>query len=255
MSLKRKNTQKRLELYLDAKLNFSEHINEKIKKAVKGISVIKKLNVTLPRSWLLTIYKWFIRFHLDYGDLIYDQPNNNRLSEKIESILYNAALAITGAIRGTSREKLYQELGLESLKDRTCLRRLCYLHKVLSTELPTYLYELMQPIINSYRNPGCYRTLYCRADLFRNFFLPFRINEWNKLDPDIRNLDSHAMFHKKLLTFIKPCEKSIYNIYDQQGSKLLNRLRLGFSNLREHKFQHNVADTVNLLCSAQKIFF
>ena len=32
MPLNRKNTQKHLGLYLDAKLNFSEHINEKIKK-------------------------------------------------------------------------------------------------------------------------------------------------------------------------------------------------------------------------------
>ena len=57
------------------------------------------------------------------------------------------------------------------------------------------------------------------------------------------------MFRKKLLTFIRPSEKSIYNIYDPQGSKLLNRLRLGFSHLREHKFRHNFADTVNPLCS------
>ena len=48
MLLNRKNTQKHLGLYLDAKLNFFEHINEKIKKVVKGISVITKLNVTLP---------------------------------------------------------------------------------------------------------------------------------------------------------------------------------------------------------------
>ena len=237
MPLKRKNTQERLGLFLDAKLNFSEHINEKIKKAVTGISVIKKLNATLPRSSLLTIYKSFIRPDLDYGDVIYDQPNNNRLSEKIESIQYNAALAITGAIRGTSREKLYQELGLESLKDRRWLRRLCY------------LYELIPPIINPNRSPGCYRALYCRTDLFQNSFLPFGINEWNKLDPDIRNLDSHAMFRKNLLTFIRPSEKSIYNIYDPQGSKLLNRLRLGFSHLGEHKFRHNFADSVNPLCS------
>ena len=39
MLLNRKNTQKHLRLYLDAKFNFSEHINEKIKKAVKGIRV------------------------------------------------------------------------------------------------------------------------------------------------------------------------------------------------------------------------
>ena len=49
-------------------------LNEKIKKAVKGISVIKKLNVTLLCSSLLTIYKSFIRPPLDYGDVIYDQP-------------------------------------------------------------------------------------------------------------------------------------------------------------------------------------
>ena len=49
-------------------------LNEKIKKAVEGISVIKKLNVTLLCSSLLTIYKSFIRPHLDYGDVIYDQP-------------------------------------------------------------------------------------------------------------------------------------------------------------------------------------
>ena len=60
-------------------------------------------------------------------------------SEKIKSIQYNATLTITGAITGTSREKLYQELGLQSLKGKRWLRRLCYLHKVLSKKLPTYL--------------------------------------------------------------------------------------------------------------------
>ena len=49
-------------------------------------------------------------------DVIYDQPNNNRLSEKIESIKYNAALATTGATRGTSREILYQGLSLNLWK-------------------------------------------------------------------------------------------------------------------------------------------
>ena len=82
------------------------------------MSVIKKLNVTLPRSSLLTIYIWFIRPDLDYRDIIYDQSKNNKLLAKIESIQCNVALAIIGAIRETSSGKLYQELGLESLKER-----------------------------------------------------------------------------------------------------------------------------------------
>ena len=69
------------------------------------------------------------------------------------------------------------------------------------------------------------------------------------MDTDIENLDSHVKFRKKLLNFIRPSEKSIFNIYYPQRSKLLNRLSLGFSHLREHKFRHNFADTVNPLCS------
>ena len=56
----RRSTQNRFRLHIYAKLNFSEHINEKKKKAFKGISVIKKLKVTVPRSSLLIIYKSFI---------------------------------------------------------------------------------------------------------------------------------------------------------------------------------------------------
>ena len=67
---------KHLRLYLDEKLNFNHHIKGKISKACKGIGVIRKLHYVLPRQSLLTINKSFIRSHLDYGDIIYDQPNN-----------------------------------------------------------------------------------------------------------------------------------------------------------------------------------
>ena len=99
----RENIQKHLGFFVDFKLNFFDHINEKIKKTNKGVSVIRKMNLLLPRSSLLTIYKSFVRPHLDYGDVVYDQPNNSRLSDKIETVQYNAALAITGTIRGTSK--------------------------------------------------------------------------------------------------------------------------------------------------------
>ena len=53
--------------------------------------------------------------HLDYGDIIYDQAFNNSFHQKIESQQDNTALAITGVFRGMLRERIYQELGLESL--------------------------------------------------------------------------------------------------------------------------------------------
>ena len=111
-------SQKHLGLILDTKLCFVEHLNQKISKANKGIGTIKGLRNYLPRNSLLTIYKSLIRPHLDYGDVIYDQPNIETFNQKMESVQYNAALAITGAIKGASRERLYQELGFESMKDR-----------------------------------------------------------------------------------------------------------------------------------------
>ena len=76
------------------------------------------------RPSLVTIYKAFIKPHLNYGDILYDQGYKESLHQKLESIQYNAALAITGARRGTSKEELYQELGLESLQKRCWYRKL-----------------------------------------------------------------------------------------------------------------------------------
>ena len=123
LRLIRENVQTNPGLFLDSKLNFFDHINLKILKATKGVNVVRKMNLLLPCSSLLAIYESSVRPHLDQGDLAYDQPNNSRLSDKIETVQHNAALAITGAIIGTSEKKLYQELGFESLKDRRWLRQ------------------------------------------------------------------------------------------------------------------------------------
>ena len=79
---------------------------------MKGIGLLQKPQPILPRTSLLTIYKSFIRPqpHLDYGDVVYDQPSHDAFYKKLETVQYNTALAITASIKGTSHEKLYQEL-------------------------------------------------------------------------------------------------------------------------------------------------
>ena len=80
--------------------------------------MIRKLQPIIPKAALLTIYKSFLRPHFDYGDAIYDRAFNESFQNKLESVQYNAALAITGANSGSSREKLYQESSFGSLKSR-----------------------------------------------------------------------------------------------------------------------------------------
>ena len=88
-----------------------------------------------------------------------------------------------------------------------------------------------------------FQLLHCRTEIFKNSFLPYMINEWNKLDPEIRRIDSYVGFRKKLLSFIRPMGIKTFSIYDPFGVKLLNRLRIDFSHLNKHKFRHNFADT------------
>ena len=99
-------------MILDTKLNFQKHIENILTKVNKTIGLLRKLQNILPQGSSLTTFKSFGRPHLDYGDVIYDQSYNNTFHQKMESVQYNAALAMTGAIRGSSREKPYQELGL-----------------------------------------------------------------------------------------------------------------------------------------------
>ena len=74
------------------------------------MGIIKKFNRNLALHSLVAIYKSFVRLHLNYRDIIYDKPNNESFTQKIERIQGNAALAFTSAIKGTSQSKSYKEL-------------------------------------------------------------------------------------------------------------------------------------------------
>ena len=67
---------------------------------------------------------------MDYGDIIYEKHNNESFKRKIEYIKYKACIAVAGAIQGTSRECLYQELCLESLENRRLYRKFIFFIKL-----------------------------------------------------------------------------------------------------------------------------
>ena len=133
----RKDCHKHLGISLDSKLSFKNHINEKINKANKLVGVLRYLSSYIPLNTLIQMYKSFIRPLFDYGDVIYHIPHTqnmfdssitlNFLMARIEKVQYHASLAMTGCWRGTSQNKLYDELGLESLADRRWARRLIYI--------------------------------------------------------------------------------------------------------------------------------
>ena len=123
----------------------------------------------------------------DDSKKVNDQAFNNSFKEKLESFQYNACLALTGAIRGMSKEKIYQELGLESLRDRRWCRKLCLFFKILENENPKYLFSLIPTRRSLYsgRNIHNIPLVNTKHDFFKNPFFPSTIIEWNKVDPDL----------------------------------------------------------------------
>ena len=171
---------KHLGFVLDSKINYIKHIDGKIGKTNLGIGVIKRLYNHLPRKSLIQIYKSFIRPHLDitfgyhkpshddfyskyYSDRAKSDPvnPNHEFINKIESAQNNVSLAITGCIRGTSREKLFAELGLTTLYDRRRFHRLFLRHYVPNSAR-----------ISHNKHTKRYDVLPTRTPTFRHSFFP-----------------------------------------------------------------------------------
>ena len=89
----------------------------------------------MARDVLDQIYKLYVRPHLDYDDIIYrkyDPEFKLDFTKRLESTQYSAALAVSGAWRGTNTDKINEELGWEIICYRRWYRRLCHFYKLQS---------------------------------------------------------------------------------------------------------------------------
>ena len=175
---------KHLGVILDSNLSYEHHIKSILNKVNKTIGLLLKFQLILPRHSLITIYKIFIRPHLNYGDEIYNRAFNESFHQRFESIRYNAGIAKTGTIRGTSSGKLFQELGLETLNTRRWSRKLYLFYKIIHSKSPSYLFKLI-----SEKNPYASRSAVnnqipffnVKTNFFKNIFFLAAITEWNTL--------------------------------------------------------------------------
>ena len=215
-------------------------------KAKKVIGIMKHLNKYLPIKAFEQMYKSLVRPHLDYCDVIYHSPpiiNQHPLGMclptlmmKVESIQYQAALAVTGAWKGSSRVKLYEELGWETLSDRRMLRRVLQLHKIIDKKAPLYLQQKLPP---NRRNlidlPFIFREYICRTARYSHSFFPDAIKTWNNIVSQFENMPTLASLKTYVTSIIRPLPKSCYSLFDPTNIRYIYQLRVGLSKLRSHK--------------------
>jgi len=205
------------------------------------------------------MYKALVRSHLDYCDILYHIPSVqtqfgvtlNALMEKTERIQYQAALAVTGAWQGTSRSKLYEELGWESLSERRWCRRILQIHKIVNNKTPSYLKDKLprhrRPLYNQ-NNNNTFHEIRCRSSRYMSSFFPDAITSWNNVITHFDNIPSINILKDHILSLIRPKKKNIFGIHDPLGLRYLLQLRVGLSSLRYHKKCHNFFDTPSDKC-------
>ena len=151
----------------------------------------------------------------------------------------------------TSLEKLYQQLGLESLQQRRWYHKLCPFLKIIKEKSPDYLFNIIPKNNSNHRTRNSYNIP--QFDLNTTsprilFFHWYIIAEWNRLDSDIRNLNNLSLFKFRILKFIRPNPNSIFNCHNPKTIKYLSWIRLGLNHLREHKFKLSFQDKLNPIC-------
>ena len=140
----------------------------------------------MSRDVLDQIHKLYVRPHLDYGDVIchkYEPEFKLDFTKKLESTQYSAALAVSGAWRGTDTDKLYEELGWEILYYRRWNRRLCHFYNLRNDQRPLYLFsEIPQErtLHYSLRRPSVYEPNVKSTERFSHTYFQNCLSEWNQ---------------------------------------------------------------------------
>lgn len=232
----RKSFTKHLGIILDEKLTFRLHISEAIIKAKKGISILKFLARYVNREVLDMTYKMYVRPYLDYGDVIFHNQSMESMT-LLEQLQYQASLIVSGCWQGSSRLKVYSDLGWESLNERRKLHRLSLYYKIQNNDTPEYL---RANVLDSLPVQGTNR--------YMNSYFPFCYKHWNDLDPTIKNSENLSIFKSKVVKSIRPIRKSCYFIKDRYGLSLLARIRVDHSDLRSHRFDKKF-NCINPTCA------
>ena len=175
--------------------------------------------------------------------------------ERLERVQYTAAKIVTGAKHYTSRQKLNQELGWESIKTRIEFLGLCIFHKIHIQEtrplIRSCITQLDMEKRYFTRSKGGYLPYPNFGVRFDNTYFPYISKLWNNLEISTRSLGL-SDFKMKLKSKLKPSRIKHNSCGSKIGNILLTRIRLDRSDLNSHKFTIGQAETPQCMCFARQ---
>ena len=197
------------------------------------------------------MYTSFIRPSLEYGSIVWCNCTDEE-EEKLELLQKRAAKLITGGIIRTNTERLYAELGIETLKVRRERNIALFMHKIIYENAPIYLLERKpqrrnQEHEHQLRNSSSLTIPKCRLSKYQLSFFPQATKIWNNLDPILQNTADYNQF-KTLLQKNIPCDNPLFHIGTRHETIVMARLRMKCSNLAADLFDLNIIESARCGC-------
>ena len=250
VTIERVNLHKHLGIIFQSNLDWTAQINDICIKANRKLSVLRSVK-QLSRKTLDLLYKLTVRSLIDYSLPIF--ANNLKLTEikRLENLQYRAARVVTGALNFTSRERLFEELGWETIANRTKFLGLCMFHKIHVHEsrplIRTCLTKLDWEKKCYLRSKGGYVPYPYFNQKFLNSFFPFISKQWNNLPNSTKSKNLYD-FKEQLKTDIKPERHKHFSFGPKDSNQIMTRFRTGRTNLNLNRFTIGLSDDPSCLC-------
>ncbi|MCG7875203.1 MAG: reverse transcriptase family protein [Candidatus Thiodiazotropha endolucinida] len=253
---------KHLGLTFSNTCNWAEHITSISEKAWTRLNLLRALKFRISRKSLEKLYVAYIRPVLEYSDSVWDNCSI-AAKKRLDAIHIEAARIITGATKLCSIEKLFYELGWESLESRRNKHKLVLFYKIVHGLTPSYLSDLVPPTVQettpySLRNSGHIQSYRTNSNLFLDSFFPSTIRAWNRLPSEVQEAPSVQAFKFRLNRDLHTPPR-YFNTGTRKGQILQARLRMGCSSLNSDLYRKNIVPSPSCQCghfeSAAHFFF
>jgi hypothetical protein len=254
--IERVTNHKHLGVTISNDLSWKSHVYNISKKAYNCLGLLRPLRMKLDRKTLETLYKSFIRPIMEYADILWHIPADNRhILDILEKVQMEAARIVTGATKRCPTANLYCEVAWETLASRRKFHRALMMFNIDSNNAPSYLRELTPAPVQArmrynLRNQGDLTVPLARLETYSQSFFPSAARLWNSLPAIVKQANTKYTFKNQYLKkFPRPKHNSLF----YKGSRLVNvvmaKIRIGCSFLNNDLYSNlHVIDNPNCFC-------
>ena len=253
--LDRVSAHKHLGLTLESDLKWDIHLRKVIQHANLKLSILWRVK-ELNRQTLDMLYKLNVRSIIDYALPVYGPSLDHNQVSKLEKIQYFAARIATSTPKCSSTDKLYKDLGWETITNRIKFLSISLFHKIHTNATRPLCRECLPPKnlhLDLTRSSRVYHEFpYPRHVLEKTLdksFFSIAAKQWDSLPADLKQTWDISEFKDGLVMILKPKKCKLYNYGSKYANSIHTQLRIGRSQLNEHLFAIGRSGTQGCLCN------